>query len=278
MTFGLMTKFGFGKTLFGGKNGAACDKDDGGHNHGGHHWGHGGPKDDDCTPDTTDDGGTSKLPAIAADTSGITFHLDLTGDSIGDENIYVDADDLNVDGDATFEDYFAKLQEEVAKAHPGTDAKDITIKATIYGPNSEESYYHFTGDEFSDDEDCGDDKDDHSDKDDSCDKDGHSKDGHGKDGHGKDSWHKGGWNKGGWNKDDRDDCDDDKDDDKDDCGDGKSGHDKGHDKGGDYWKGAGDFFKSLCKPDDGDQEDDDKDDCDRAEEDESQDHKDPVLC
>lgn len=271
MTFGLATKFAFGKSLFGGKFGGGCDKDDGGHGHGGHGhpWDHGGPKDDSCTPDTSDGGAASKLPAIAADTSGITFHLDLTGDSIGDENIYVDADDLNVKGDATFDDYFAKLQEEVTKAHPGTDAKDITIKATIYGPNSEESYYHFTGDEFSDDEDCGDDKDDHGGKDDDCDDDGHGKGGWGKGGHGKDGWHK-----SGWNKDDRDDKDDDKDDDKEDCGDDRSSHGKG----GDFWKGAGDYFKSLCKPDDGDHEDDDKEDCDRAEEDEDQDHKDPVLC
>jgi hypothetical protein len=145
---GLFDKAGFGKSGW-GKSGWGrdddCDRDDD-HGHG-HGHGHGGGHGDGGSGS----GGGQGFPAIAADTAGITFHVDLNGDGTMDDYLPVGAADTGASGTPTFADYYASASDDLAAEHPGADPAQVIVKATIYGPNGEESYYEFTGLEGDDD-------------------------------------------------------------------------------------------------------------------------------
>lgn len=274
--------FGFGRHSGAAKNAnASCDNDDndhdghgghgaghhgGGHHGGGHHGGqndhhggqhgghHGGghdwnlPGGDGCDDDSTSGGDTgpgNSFPDIPADTSGITFAIDLDGDGVMDEYIPIGrASDLK-----TFEDYYTAAKEDLLAEHPDVNPADVVIKATITSRSGDETHYYFTGDEetATDADDCDDDN-----------EDDHGEDDHGHGGHGhgdKDDDHKGHGGRGN-DDDDRADCGDDGDDDRDDHGD-------------DHASGKGscdpaEFFANLmaCDSDKEDQhaEDDDSED------------------
>ncbi len=304
MTFGLLAKALPMKGLPGGHHGGKdC----------GHGPGHG-------HPDDGGDGqvGAIKLPAIPGDTTGVTFHFDLDGDGAingaGDENIYVARSDLDVKGTPGLDDYYKVAASEYGTEHPGARPDAAVGKATIYGPEGQESYYHFTGDEFADDDSGAGGGSHHGghahghggrfcDSRDDDDRSDHGKGHHDKGGHDKGGHDKGGHDKGAHGGSDKfasgkigaggiiqgkiefgkaaleklapdhggigKDCA------------GKDGH--GHDHGGTdnaYWKDAGDFFKSLCKPDNGGH-DDDRDD-QVAGNDDGEDHghahHDPMFC
>lgn len=124
----------------------------------GHHWA--GGKDKDCDDDQDDDDGDTGggFPEIPDDTTGITFHVDLTDDDNADEYFYVQKD-TSSSATMSFEDYWDAVKADLAETYPKLDPKDIVIKATIYSASEGESYYYFTGDEESDedddDKDCG---------------------------------------------------------------------------------------------------------------------------
>lgn len=258
---GLFDKAGFGKSGW-GKSGWGrdddCDRDaDHGHGHG-HGGGHG--------DGGSGSGGGQGFPAIAADTAGITFHVDLNGDGTMDDYLPVGAADTGASGTPTFADYYATASDDLAAEHPGADPAQVIVKATIYGPNGEESYYEFTGLEGDDD---GDDDGGDCDRDDDRD---HGRDHDRDDDHDRDWGHgKGhGWGKhlAGWNRDDRDDGgDDDRDDDRDDDCDGDRDGGQWH-LGDAGWDDDACFFERIAvsvgevSEDDETAEDDDQDDTD----------------
>lgn len=190
-------------------------------------------------------GGTgSGFPQIAANTAGITFHLDWTGDGAADEYQWIPRQDTDTTGTPTFEDYYRVLLEDLRAANPDADLSGVTIKATIYGPNAEETYYYFTGDETldddsaedpSDDDRCEEDRDDDRDhdRDDDRDHDRHDDRGHDRD---DDRGH------------DRDD-DRDEDHDSDSACNSGNGRGDGHDRHGDTvaWDDDAEFFRALAE-------------------------------
>lgn len=138
----------------------------GGKGHGGKGWAGG----KDCDDDEDDDDATGGFPKIPSDTTGVTFHVDLTDDDNADEYFYVQKDPGST-ATMSFKDYWNAVKADLAESYPDLDPKDIVIKATIYSSSEGESYYYFTGDEESADDDTDDDK--------HCDR-GHGKHGLGK--------------------------------------------------------------------------------------------------
>lgn len=198
-------------------------------------------KDDDCEDDKGSSG--TGFPDIPNDTLGVTFSIDLNGDGVNDDYLFVEANPAADPTQTTLGDYYNAVSEDLAESHPGYDPQKVVVKATIYSESEGESYYHFTGNEVVDDED---------DTDDDCD-DKDDDDGHGHGGHHV-------WS--GWK--DEHDRDDDKDEDDKDCDDKDDEH-----KDGKFYK----LLMKLGKLDDRDDDcDDDKDD-DNDDEDDKDDHK-----
>ncbi|HSF64187.1 MAG TPA: hypothetical protein VLA78_07355, partial [Paracoccaceae bacterium] len=81
--------------------------------------------DDGAAPGTGTGGGTG-FPAIVADTTGITFHIDLNGDGGIEEYRYVPETDVNAEP-ATFADYYDQVVADLAADHPGVDPAQVVV-------------------------------------------------------------------------------------------------------------------------------------------------------
>lgn len=123
-------------------------------------------------------GASSVFPAIPADTTGVTFHVDLNGDGVNDEYAVVKAPDGVDPATLTLQDYYDIVVGDLQASHPDLAANQIVVKATIYSASQGESYYQFTGNETTSDTQTGpEDEDDHDENGDSDgDQQGHSDD------------------------------------------------------------------------------------------------------
>lgn len=190
----------------------------------GNHWNdHGkahGNKDDSCGPDDDHPGGNhgggttapeTEFAAIPADTTGVTFHVDLNADGVMDEYAYIKAPDGADPAAQTMQDYYDAVYTDLKADHPEANPNQIVVKATIYSASEGESYQYFDGTQTSSDEQAADNDD--------TDEDDHGDDDHGPrgDNHGDDG-------EGDSCKDDDRDDDDDKDEDQEDDGIGSHGN------------------------------------------------------
>jgi hypothetical protein len=137
----------FGGGLFGGGHGG-FDKLLG-HHDDDHHDAHASHDTAPCTPDHSDStpAASNNFPAIPSDTLGVTFSIDLDGDGVNDEYAVVKAVDNPTAQDQTLQHYYDQVAADLSASHPDLAANQIVVKATIYSASQGESYYHFTGDE-----------------------------------------------------------------------------------------------------------------------------------
>ena len=103
----------------------------------------------------------------------VTPGVDLNGDGVDNAYYPVSAQETGVSGTPAFNDYYQAAVDDLKADHPNADPTKVVVKATIYGPNGEETYYKFTGlEEAADDGD-----------DDGCHRDGDDRDDEDRDGH-----------------------------------------------------------------------------------------------
>jgi hypothetical protein len=123
-----------------------------GHGHDGHgHDGHG----DQCDDDHGGSAGTG-FPAIPADTTGITFHVDFDGDGLMDQYIYIQLEEGVDPASMKMEDYYKSAVDELKDINPDANPSDVIVKATVYSPSEYETHFYLTGDELGTDDDTDD--------------------------------------------------------------------------------------------------------------------------
>lgn len=102
------------------------------------------PDDDDCEDDCAGECDTparDDYPDLPADTTGVTFGVDILGEGKINEFVYVTAEETGVEGVPTFADYVATLDARLEALDDPCEAEPL--KAIIYGPDGSETYYNF---------------------------------------------------------------------------------------------------------------------------------------
>jgi hypothetical protein len=86
------------------------------------------------------------FPAIPADTSGVTFYIDLNGDGTTDKTMSLPANNgVTASGGQSLQNYYDKIVKDLAVSDPGMDPSKVVIKVTAYSPSQGELNFHLTG-------------------------------------------------------------------------------------------------------------------------------------